>query len=204
MPSRFRGRLERYARVCWVLLLLWAPGRAQASPDTYGAGDGHTGEASFGPGQVVVNNYVPVSDDIEAGDTSLRAGPGSGLAGGDLILIWQATGVPGGALSSDATAFDLKDGPGGVWELARVTSVMGTNITLDAPVVESYLGGHTQLVRIPEYTDLTIEAGAALVAAPWDPATKTGGVLAVVASGQVTLEGELLASGLGHRGGVAG
>ncbi|MCC7539456.1 MAG: OmpA family protein [Deltaproteobacteria bacterium] len=56
-----------------------------------------------------------------------------------------------------------------------------------------------QVVRIPEPTALTIDAGSTLAAAPWDG--RTGGIVAIDVVGALTVNGSITASGRGFRGG---
>src|SRR6185503_4333843 len=91
---------------------------------------------------------------------------------------------------------------GGVFELARVLSVNGPTITLDAPLTNAFVALHTQMIRVPEFTTVTVSAGGQIQPAPWNG--ETGGVVAFLANGAVTIGGNGIdASAIGFRGGAA-
>ena len=58
----------------------------------------------------------------------------------------------------------------------------------------------TQVVRVPQFNNLTIENGAIIQARPWDG--QRGGVVVVHVNGVTTLEGSISTSGQGFRGGA--
>ena len=59
-----------------------------------------------------------------------------------------------------------------------------------------------QVIRVPQYTTLTVSTGASIVAPAWDGTT--GGIVAMTARDGVTLSGtgKIDVSGLGFRGGA--
>ncbi len=92
-------------------------------------------------------------------------------------------------------------GPVGRYEYGRVTAVAGATLTLAAPLVNAYVTDATrraQVVVVPEYTAVTVPAGAVLTARPWDG--NTGGVLVFDASGAVSVAGAVQMDGRGFRG----
>ncbi|HYI03169.1 MAG TPA: cell envelope biogenesis protein OmpA, partial [Hyalangium sp.] len=125
-----------------------------------------------------------------------------GFSAGDLVMVLQTTGIVPEPARGDPGPIHLSNDPVGRWELARVTSASGQELMLAAPLLHSYAGLVTQIIRVPEYTDVTVKSGASLVAAPWDGSR--GGVLAFLVSGTIHNEGELQASGAGFRGGLTG
>jgi len=58
----------------------------------------------------------------------------------------------------------------------------------------------TQVIRIPEYTSLTVPRGTSLIAKRWDGSS--GGVLAFLATGPIVNDGLISASGVGFRPGI--
>jgi hypothetical protein len=72
-------------------------------------------------------------------------------------------------------------------------------LSLSAPLVFSYAAGVAQVIRVPEYTEVTVNGGASIGVVPWDG--RTGGVIAFLATGTVNNGGQINASGAGFRGG---
>lgn len=101
-------------------------------------------------------------------------------------------------------------GGAGLYEFVTVQGIdAGTNTiwfegcsTLAA--VNSYsTAGNFQVIRVPQYTTLTVQSGASVVPDPWDGAT--GGVLALFVADTLTIDagGALDASERGFRGGLS-
>lgn len=90
----------------------------------------------------------------------------------------------------------------GFHERVEVLSVSGANtITLNCNLVNSYTAsGHVQVIRIPRYTDLTINAGSTIAPTSWDG--NSGGVVALEVDGTLTLNGTISATAAGFRGGA--
>lgn len=142
-----------------------------------------------------VNPCTWLTDTVPAGGTVLPVGDGTGFADGDTVLVIQ---MQNGA-----------DGEAGVHEFGVIAAGGGTPaLTLAAPLANTYRSGlfdaaeawAAQVVRVPNYTDVVVRAGASLAAPAWDG--RRGGVLAFVAQGTVTVEagGAISASGAGFRG----
>ncbi|MET0404611.1 MAG: Ig-like domain-containing protein [Cystobacter sp.] len=190
------------AAVLWVLCLGAVP--ALAESDSFYLGDGHTGAFVTQDYSTVVNSYAQVQAPLLKGDTVLTVGRCTRAPcfdAGDLVMVLQTTGYLGRPPVGDATTVtSLNATEVGRWELARVGSVSGSTVTLRAPLVAGYAAGVTQVIRVPEYTDVTIRPEMTLTALPWDGSV--GGVLAFLAKGTVRNQGILNVSGLGFRGGV--
>lgn len=124
----------------------------------------------------------------------------STLAEGDEVLIINMHG-------SDAAHTHV-----GVYEFGTVSSVSGTEVTLSAPLASTFgeasnadLSGQAiQVVRVPNYTDVAIDAGGLLTAPPWDG--ETGGIVAFRASGTLSIAdgGAVSADDLGYAAGATG
>jgi hypothetical protein len=126
-------------------------------------------------------------------DPTLQRGAAGAFAAGELVMLWHTVGWSAAVVSGDQTAVDLSAsaaGPAGLWELARISSVVGGAteneqvLNLTAPTVRGYLAGEAQVVRVPEYTDLTVE-DVELTPAAFDG--RSGGIVALLASGTITL-----------------
>ncbi len=92
----------------------------------------------------------------------------------------------------------------GNYEVLEVRSVTSTTgITLNCALSNSYTAaGHVQIVRIPRFTSLTLQANTSIIPAPWNGTT--GGIVAIEVDGATTFgnNSKISASGFGFRGGV--
>lgn len=166
------------------------PLRASAQ-DRFANGDGHSGSLSVTTGARAINDDAALAEDASAGASTLRVSRAEVFRAGDLALVWQAMGVEARTALAQT----------GRWELARVRSVTDDRLTLETPLVQGFSAMGAVVVRVPEYTTVTVAAGASLVPQhPWSGAG--GGVVAFVATGAVTLDGSVRADGQGARGGV--
>jgi hypothetical protein len=108
-----------------------------------------------------------------------------GFAGNHLVFIHQTQGTGAGN-----------------YEIATVSFISGTTISLASPLKNTYSssGGsnHAQMILVPQYTNVTVAAGATLTAPAWNGTT--GGILVFDASGATTVSGTISMTGLGFRG----
>ncbi|AKJ02477.1 putative repeat protein (TIGR01451 family) [Archangium gephyra] len=171
---------------------------------------GDDGELTVTTANTVLNQYAAVATDVSAGATSLelvnaadlgstRFGP---LAAGDLVLIVQ---MQGAAIdTSDTASYGTVTDPRGAgqYEFAYVGSVSGNTLRLAcAGLRNSYsAAGHTQVVRVPQLTRLTVADAASITAMPWNGAR--GGMVVLHVQDTTTLIGDISASGQGFRGGA--
>ena len=159
----------------------------------------------------VVNTYYPGT---AAGGTGGAAvvgynsatprGAAAAIAAGDLVLIIQMQDGTG-ATTANTSAYNFPATTAGNYEFARVLSV-GTNVlNLSANLSNTYTQNTAvannqtyQVVRVPQYSTLTINGGASIVPAPWDGTT--GGVVVSDVAGAFTNNGSINASYAGFRG----
>jgi hypothetical protein len=203
---------------------------ASAEPDSFGIGDGHSGPHTVTAGDQEVNSYAGVTADVAAGSTSITITQtvlGPAFAANDLVMVWRATGVDASeAKSGDQTTrvdlskalattstTTLSAGLVGRYEYARVSAVTGSVLTLTKPLVSGFTKNVTQVVRVPEYTTVTLSAGTSMRARPWqelsgDPAHPNpanpwvGGILVVFANSEIKNDGILHANARGFHGGT--
>ncbi|MBI5545780.1 MAG: hypothetical protein HY901_17970, partial [Deltaproteobacteria bacterium] len=156
------------------------------------------------------NAYATLSANAAVGATSIQvsniADLGT-LAAGDLLLIIQMQGAT--INSADTTSYGAvtANGSSGLYELIPVASVAGNIITLDTTcgggLKNAYtVAGKTQVLRVPQYDNLTINNLGTITAPAWNGSK--GGVVALHVKNTVTLNGTIEASALGFRGGAAG
>ncbi len=147
------------------------------------------------------------------------------LAQGDLLLIVQ---MQGASLDIDLTAtvdwggsYTSAIGHAGDWynfldqwgqvtnynqagknEYVQVASVSGTTINLTCGLKNSYaISGKVQVIRIPRFSQLTINSAASIVPSAWNGTI--GGVVAIEVDGNLIINsgGKIEANGKGFRGG---
>jgi hypothetical protein len=147
------------------------------------------GDGSDGSLNLVTNTAdVPLDASVtgSTGSTSLFfSNASSSLAGiaGKPLLIHQSQGS--GA---------------GTWMRNKAISVSGSGggtIVLDSGLNATYTTG-AQVIVLPQYTNVTVNSGVTWSAKAWNGAT--GGILAFLANGTVTLNGTVSASQAGFRG----
>jgi MYXO-CTERM domain-containing protein len=185
-----------------MLALVLCTTTAMAEPDTFGLGTGRDGSLVVSEPRRIINHYAQVTGPLAPGDTVLFVESAEGFSAGDLVMVLQTTGIVPEPRRGAPGPIDLTHDSVGRWELARVESVRGGEVWLTAPLIHSYAASVTQLIRVPEYTNVEVRADASVAAKPWDGST--GGVLAFLARGTIRNDGELQANGAGFRGGLAG
>ncbi len=161
-------------------------------------GTGADGVLNVVTSNTVINNYTYLTGNELSGETSIVVNNGSAFTNDSEILIIQiqnGTGL----------------GKAGNYEFRTIVSGGGTNtLTLDSGLENSYGSGTfntdpasaTQIVRIPQYTDVTVNSGANITASAWDG--YTGGIVVFRATGTVTVNGAIDVSEKGYRGGYHG
>lgn len=173
---------------------------------------GRDGAKTVSAANTVVNAYASLNAGaarnataITVADiTTLATGFAAPLDKGDLILIIQMAGATiASAVDSAGYGAVTALGNAGHYEFAGVESVTGNQITLACGLKNDYTGatGKTQVIRVPQYTTLTIASGASITAPAWDGST--GGVVAVHAETTLQLDGKIDVSAKGFRGGAA-
>ncbi|RKH60267.1 adventurous gliding motility protein AgmC [Corallococcus aberystwythensis] len=176
---------------------------ARAEPDSFDLGTGRDGVLTVPAGRgITLGAAGPLGKSVAAGDDELVVAS-SEFGGGDLVMIHESTGLSPVPDVGNAKGVSLA-GPValGRWELARVVVVTASTpatLLLTAPLRYTYAAGRAQVVRVAEYSDVVIEAGARLSASPWNG--KSGGILAMLVTGKVVNEGRIDADGLGYLGG---
>lgn len=158
-----------------------------------------------------VNAYGVLSANAGKGSTILQlvsAGSLGVLQSGDLLMLMQMQGTTIDTIDNDTygTIIDLNGA--GLYEMIGVTSVnFGNNtITLDSScggLRNNYLAaGHTQVIRVPQYTTLSVPNNTSISAPAWDG--NSGGVVALFAQDGITFAGtgRIDVTGKGFRGGA--
>ncbi len=160
-------------------------------------GDGSDGVLTVSSTNQVVNDYAYLTGNENAGATTITVSDSSGFVEDDEILLIQIQNSSGGEA--------------GTYEFRQISSIAGNEITLTSPITNNYYSGSfdgvdvtaSQIVRVPQYTTVTIDSGNSLTAPAWDG--YTGGIVAFRAD-TVTINagGSVDVSGKGYRGGAYG
>lgn len=217
----------------WVrgFLLLVACLAASAAHAQVCAAPGKDGSATPSG---IVNTYYQGNGNLVIAATALTLGAASGAAGtvtvGDKLLIIQMQGADidssdderygdgtGTAANQPLTTLSQANGYtalnlAGGFEYVQVTAAAGNNITFTPPLTNAYQQDVAaqprrtyQVVRVPQYSSMTVAGGSPLTALAWTGVV--GGVLAVDVAGRTTFSGSgvhMDASRRGFRGGAQG
>lgn len=176
---------------------------------------GKDGELVVTAANTIVNKYAILAANAAVGSAQISVtnpgGPNgldpNTLEAGDLIMIIQMSGAS--IDTSNTVNFgnvtDLKNA--GRHEFITVNQVQGNTITLNPPcgglkfsyVVSGSESGKVQVIRVPQYTKLTINSGASLTAPKWNGSV--GGIVVVDVQNDAIINGNINVTGLGFRGG---
>lgn len=86
----------------------------------------------------------------------------------------------------------------GSYEYNRISSILGNELQLEFAIVNTYAPSFTQVIGFEIYEDASVDG--ALTPTSWDGTT--GGVVAIEATGTLTINADIDASGRGFRGGI--
>jgi hypothetical protein len=157
----------------------------------------------------VINSYHKATSIINNGTYNSYSYSGitlqdiTGLSTGDRVLIIQMKGATidetnsssFGNISSIANV-----GNAGKYEFSSICGFLNNTIVLSNHLLNTYDVSSVQVIRVPVFTDVTV-AGT-LLATEWNPSTQTGGVIALEASGTITLNASINADSAGFKGGA--
>jgi len=172
-----------------------------AQIDNFFLGNGHNGALTVNAANTVINTYVRVTAAVPVGQNFTTVTSTTGFAVGDVVMVLQTTNTALAPVSGTQTTIDISSDRVGTWELARVTSLTATRLTYSTPLRNAYQLTGVQAIKVPEYSTVTINAAGSVIASQWNGTT--GGIVAFLATGNVTLAGQISATGKGFRGGVA-
>lgn len=148
----------------------------------------------------VVNTYHRVTA-INTSTNTLTLSSVTGISPGVKVLVMQMKGAS--IDNSNAATFGnvTSIGNAGNYEFNYVCAVNGNDVMLMFNLLRTYtVSGMVQVVTVPQYTAAVVTD--TLKAAPWNAASGTGGIIALEASGSITLSRPIDASGMGFSGGA--
>ncbi len=207
-------------RACLTVLpfLALAAFLFSAMPQAQADSPGRNGARTIAAAGVVVNQYTSLAAGAAVGAASITVVSaaalnstdtgGGALASGDVILIYQARGASINTANSSAYGDITSYGNAGNYEIRTVRSVAGNVISLESDssgascaigLKNSFSTG-AQVIRVPQYSALTVNSGASIVPVAWDGTI--GGVVALLVQNTATINGSVSAAALGFRGGV--
>ena len=161
----------------------------------------------------IVNKYAVLAVDAPVGATLIAVNNPGGSAGldpatltaGDLLLVIQMAGAS--INNSDSPSYgqvtDFKNA--GHHEFVTVNAVINGNMIVINPPCSGLrfaytAAGKAQVIRVPQYTSLTIDSGGSLTAPAWNG--RIGGIVAVHVQNNAIINGAIDVSSLGFRGGA--
>jgi uncharacterized repeat protein (TIGR01451 family) len=162
-------------------------------------------------GVAQLNEYSALTANAAVGSTTLQvfdvsqlASPTFGpLAAGNLLMIYQAQGATIDTTDTATYGNVTALGGAGLHEFVEVASIAGNTITIGngcAGLKNAYsTAGRAQVVRVPQFTTLTVSLTGTVTALPWDGTR--GGIVALHVRDTLTLQGSIDVAGLGFRGG---
>lgn len=169
---------------------------------------GKNGQLSISSGTSIVNQYAKISNDIPVGQTYIVVSSISTLNApnnlecGDLIMIYQSQGAT--MLNSNNSSYGTVSNynSAGLYEFKQVTSVNGNTISLNSAITNSYSSlGQTQVVKVPQYSNITVNTLANITSSAWNGSV--GGIIVIHAKDSIVLNGTIFNTGKGFRGGIA-
>lgn len=169
---------------------------------------GQDGSLTISLPSTIVNRYAALQADATVGSLDLTVDNMADLLPlepGDMLLVVQMQGAAIDQTDSASYGSMVNLNSAGRHEFVTVASVSGNTIKIEggcAGLQNDYAAaGHTQVVRVPQVTDLVVEPGAKLTAPPWDG--RVGGIVAVHVNGVARIDGQIDVSAMGFRGGSA-
>jgi len=178
------------------------------------------GNKTINTSNTIINEYTVLTQDASVGDITINV-QNSGLNAnnrfpntlqiGDLLMIIQMQGASSASYEQGGFGFPLDNTWGavsnynncGLHEFVQVKSIPNaTSITIDCGLKNAYTAdGRTQVIRVPRYQTLSINAGGVLTCENWDGSK--GGVVAVEVNGNSIIHsgGSIYTTGKGFRGG---
>jgi len=167
---------------------------------------GKNGALTVTAANTVVNCYTAVTANVTSGSTTVTLQNAScNLQCGDLVMIYQAQGASINTTNTDQYGAVTAYNSSGLYEFNYVVSVTGNVVTVQTAWANNYsAAGKTQIVKVPQYTNLTVNAAGSIVPLPWQEAGtfRRGGLVVIHATGTVTVNGSIAASGMAFRPGV--
>ncbi len=164
-------------------------GAMKAVMTSVNTGTGADGALSVTSGTTTINSTATGALAGTAGATTATVTSTTGFAAGNEVLLIQVTGTGAGN-----------------YEFRTISAVnSATQVTFTAAITNTYTNdasSKAQMIKVPQYTTVSVSSGATLTASAWDGAK--GGVLVFRATGTVTNNGTIDMNGKGGSNGTGG
>jgi len=149
----------------------------------------------------VVNTYHAVVEVIPA-KACVRLSDMTGITVNTRILLVQMKGGTISTANNASFGDTTSTGEAGFYEAGTICYIRDDSVFLFHNLINSYSPstGKVQLVQFAEYTSANVVD--TLKAAPWNETTGTGGVIALFADADITLNAPVYADSSGYRGGA--
>lgn len=148
----------------------------------------------------IVNTYHPVIEIIPA-KACIRVSSIAGINVNTRIMLVQMKGATINTSNSASFGDTTTTNEAGMYEIGTICYLRGDSIFLFHDLINTYntTTGKVQVVQFAEYLSATVVD--TLKAAPWNNSTGTGGVIALFADQDITLNAPIYADSSGFRGG---
>ncbi|MDO8660374.1 MAG: hypothetical protein Q7K43_00655, partial [Candidatus Woesearchaeota archaeon] len=143
-------------------------------------GSGKDGALTVSQAGQVINTYTVPAMALASGMTSIPVTSSAGFSAGDVLLFVNVRS--------------------GINERKELFSAGNNIINFITGLTQNYPQAETQIVRLPQFTTLTVNAGASITAPVFNGAT--GGIVGFLANGAVTINGNIDVNSLGYAGGT--
>jgi uncharacterized repeat protein (TIGR01451 family) len=194
--------------VFWGCTSLWSTQPAQA------AFPGIDGSLTVTAANTILNQYDTVTSISgntitvsNIGNLSSSVVSSNGVLGllapGDLLMVYQAQGATIDTTNTASYGNVSSYNSAGRYEFVTVGSISGNTITLATAcgnLKNTYASTLAQVIRVPQFSNLTIDSGASVTAPAWNGST--GAIVAVHVQGTTTINGQIDLVGKGFRGGA--
>ncbi|MFA5087047.1 MAG: DUF2341 domain-containing protein, partial [Candidatus Paceibacterota bacterium] len=147
-------------------------------------------QSCSGRGTADAINFITTANNSAGATTITLSTAPTGLAVGDQVLVINMQGTSDDYINV------------GKYEAKVISQINGNTLTFTQPLINNYNGASQKIMvqRLPNYTNVTIAAGAALTVDSWNGSKN--GVMAFNASGTVTVSGTIDLNGKGFSGGA--
>jgi Secretion system C-terminal sorting domain len=148
----------------------------------------------------IINSYYKVTS-INTTQSSLNLPSTAGLSLFDNVMLIQMKGAAVNTTNTASFGSISAYNDAGNYELNVICGIEPTRIYLQNKISKTYdpTNGFVQVVKVATYSNATVTSN--LEAQTWDKNTGTGGVLAVIVNGTLTLQSNVSATDNGFRGG---
>jgi hypothetical protein len=148
----------------------------------------------------IINAYYKVNA-INTAQSSIDVVSTTGLSLFDNVMLIQMKGAAVNTNNNSSFGTITSYNDAGNYEMNVICGLEPTRIYLLSKISKTYdpVNGFVQLVKVPSYANATVTTP--LQTQSWDKATGTGGVLALIVNGTLTLQSAISATDNGFIGG---